>query len=236
MKQPAPSTACETNAAPDEYMIVDRVFSAVMEQRLAPRTKLNEAALCDSFGVGRMRVRRALLLLASRGIVDLHSNRGAYVACPSATEAQEVFQARMMIEPGLVRALSGDVSRSIIDGLRNHLDREDAARRRQEWTRLIRLSGEFHVELAKGHGNSVLTKLMLELVTRTSLIVGLFGVNRQAACPENQHGRIVDAIAAGDGEKAADIVRRHLEHIQEGLDPNTARAAQTDLAQILAGR
>ena len=90
----------------DENMIVERIYRAVMEQRLAPNTKLSEASLCETFNVGRMHVRRALLLLSSQGIIDLHSNRGAYVACPDKSEAQDVFAARTLIEPPLVRQLA----------------------------------------------------------------------------------------------------------------------------------
>ena len=64
----------------DESDIVERIFDAVIEQRLPPGTKLSESALCDAFGVGRMRIRRSLLLLASREVVELHANRGAFVA------------------------------------------------------------------------------------------------------------------------------------------------------------
>ena len=223
------------NADPDEKIIIDRIYSAVMEQRLAPRTKLSEAALCESFGVGRMRVRRSLLLLASQGIVDLHSNRGAYIACPSAAEADEVFEARMMIEPGLVRTMAENFSDDVIKGLRRHLKREDAARKERERSEIIRLSGEFHVELAKGHGNAALIRFVRELVTKTSLIVGLFGVNRESTCPENDHSQIVEAIATGDGNKAAKAVHDHLVHIQNGLDLTSVKNEQPDLARILAG-
>ena len=61
------------SSEPDENMIVERIYKAVMEQRLAPNTKLSEASLCETFNVGRMHVRRALLLLSSQGIIDLHS-------------------------------------------------------------------------------------------------------------------------------------------------------------------
>lgn len=233
MKQKAKMDVPDEKTGPDEKAIVDRIYSAVMEQRLAPRTKLSEAALCESFGVGRMRVRRSLLLLASQGIVDLHSNRGAYIACPSAEEAHEVFEARLMIEPGLVRAMAEGVTGDVIEGLRRHLDLETAARAKKERGDIIRLSGEFHVELAIGHGNAVLTRLVRELVTRTSLIVGLFGVNRESTCPEDEHSQIVEAIARGDGKTAAKVVERHLSHIQEGLDLTGVEVDQPDLARIL---
>ena len=66
-----------------EDEIVRRIHDAVIEQRLPPGTKLSEAALCEAFGVGRARVRRSLVVLAGREIVELHANRGAFVARPT---------------------------------------------------------------------------------------------------------------------------------------------------------
>lgn len=220
---------------PDEQMIVDRIYTAVMEQRLAPRTKLSEAALCDSFGVGRMRVRQALLLLASQGIVDLHSNRGAYVAGPSPQDAKEVFEARRLIETAIVSELASGITHQAVDMLKQHVAREDAARQAGDRSNLIRLSGEFHVELARCQGNSLLQRTMRELVTRTSLIVALFGVNRDSTCPEDEHARIIAAILSGQPDQAVAAIGHHLQHIQDGLDLGRVPGTASDLASILSG-
>lgn len=223
-------------ADPDEQIIVDRIYSAVMDQRLPPKTKLGEAALCETFGVGRMRVRRALLLLNSQGIVDLKSNRGAYVACPTPDEAQEVFEARILIETGIVRDLSNGISGEAVDRLRAHIAHEDEARNGGNGTDLIRLSGEFHVELADCHGNAVLRRVLRELVTRTSLIVAMFAQSRGSTCPADEHKAIIDAVAAGDAEKAATTVGHHLAHIRDALDLNQPPVSMPDLAHILKPR
>ena len=86
-----------------EEEIVERIFEAVIDQRLPPGMKLSEAALCEAFGVGRMRIRQSLLLLSSREVVELQPNRGAFVASPSAEQAREVFETRLMIEPNVAR-------------------------------------------------------------------------------------------------------------------------------------
>lgn len=223
-----------SEAHPDEQLIVDRIYSAVMERRLAPRTKLSEADLCAAFSVGRMRVRRALLLLGSHGIVNLQSNRGAYVACPSAEDAREVFDARLIVEIGIVRNLAQNVPQHAVEALCKHIALEDEARHRQARADIIRLSGEFHVQLAKSNGNKFLIRLVRELVTQTSLIVGLFGQNRQITCPENEHSQIVDAIAVGDSDLAAQRVRYHLEHIEAGLDLDRVNHPDTDITSILS--
>lgn len=225
----------DTKVDPKEQIIVDRIFAAVMEQRLAPRTKLSEAVLCKSFNVGRMRVRRALLLLDSQGIVELHANRGAFVACPGAAEAREVFEARKIIETGIVRELADGADAAALAPMRAHIAREEAVRRGGDRMELIRISGEFHVELARCHGNPVLIRNMRELVTRTSLIVAMFGIGRHAACPGGEHGDIIAAIAAGDPAAGTVHIRKHLAHIQDGLDLDQTRAAETDLARVLQG-
>nr|WP_281502629.1 GntR family transcriptional regulator [Aliiroseovarius sp. F47248L] len=214
-------------------MIVERIYRAVMEQRLAPNTKLSEARLCEAFGVGRMRVRRALLLLSSQGIIHLHSNRGAYVACPDKSEANDVFAARMLIEPPLVRQLahsSGDIDLAL---LTDHIALEDAARQKNERTEIIRLSGEFHTKLAQATGNKFISRMMRELVTRTSLIVGLFGSSEGASCPDDEHRKILAAIQSQNPEQAERRLISHLEHIQSGLDMGARQQSQDDLATIL---
>lgn len=221
---------------PDEQLIVDRIYSAVMEQKLAPRTKLSEQTLCETFGVGRMRVRRALLLLSSQGIVELHSNRGAFIACPSPDEAREIFEARLMIESGIVRALAHEIGGAGLEALRSHVKEEDEARAANDRTEIIRLSGEFHVELAKCHNNSVLTRVVRELVTRSSLIVALFGTNRDTSCPDDEHASIIDAIVSSDPQSAEDNIQHHLLHVKNSLDLEQTRKVEPDLAKILAGR
>ena len=221
---------------PEEQIIVDRIYGAVMEQRLAPKTKLSESQLCESFGVGRMRVRRALLLLASQGIVDLQTNRGAFIACPNAKEASNVFEARMLLEPGLIGKVACVISQSDLAHLKEHIALEDAARKSTERSEIIRLSGEFHVKLAAASGNEVLTRMISELVTRTSLIVGMFGVSGKSTCPDNEHAKILRAVEKGDSVSAESLVCHHLKHIQDGLDLSITKPELPDLQKILGSK
>lgn len=218
-----------------ENMIVECIYNAVMEQRLAPKTKLSEASLCRTFDVGRMHVRRALLLLSSHGIIDLHSNKGAYIACPDKAQANEVFDARMLIEPPLVRQLAERATSKELKILADHIDLEDAARAGQNRSELIRLSGEFHTKLAEAGQNSLIVKMMRELVTKTSLIVGLFGRPRSTSCPDDEHSKILKAIQSGNAIVAESLVKEHLHHIRESLNMEIVTQPANDLEKILRG-
>jgi DNA-binding GntR family transcriptional regulator len=217
----------------DEQAILERILTAVMEQQLSPGTKLGEATLCATFGVGRMRIRRALLLLANQGVVVLHSNRGAFIASPSQTEARDVFEARKGIEPSVVRLAVQRATASDIAGLEEHLRLEDAAHRERNRRDAIRLSGEFHVRLAAVTGNAVMSRMVRELVARTSLIIGLFGASGLSNCREEEHAGILTAIKQKDTELAVARAREHLDHIEAELDLTTGPKDQIDLQAIL---
>ncbi|MFT5342373.1 MAG: DNA-binding GntR family transcriptional regulator [Paracoccaceae bacterium] len=75
-----------------------------------------------------------------------------------------------------------------------------------------------------------------ELVTRTSLIVGLFGVSGRSTCPDSEHAEILGAIEAGDSSLVEKLVCHHLKHIQDGLDLTAPKPDLPDLRKILEQR
>ena len=232
----APHPIKETSAADEmaEEDIVERIFEAVVEQRLPPGTKLSESALCEAFGVGRMRIRRALLLLSSREVIDLQANRGAFVASPTPKQAREVFEARLTLEPTIARLAVKRATEKDIGDLTAHLIKEHAAHHEHSRQEAIRLSGQFHLLLAQIAANSVMLRMMKELVTRTSLIIGIFGAPSVANCRDDDHERILLAFKAGDGQAAADLMAEHLREIEGSLQLGTKKGGPVDLVDLFA--
>ncbi|WP_263721313.1 GntR family transcriptional regulator [Albidovulum sediminicola] len=215
-----------------EEEIVDRIFEAVIDQRLPPGMKLSEAALCEAFGVGRMRIRQSLLLLSSREVVELQPNRGAFVASPSAEQAREVFETRLMIEPNVARLAAERATPAHLELLARHLELEAEALRNNRRRDSIRLSGQFHVHLADVAGNGVALRMVKELVTRTSLIIGIFGSGGVSNCRDEDHGEILEALRTRDSNRAAQLMASHLEHIQDHLDLGGQGEPPSDLVAI----
>lgn len=216
----------------DESDIVERIFEAVIEQRLPAGTKLSESALCEAFGVGRMRIRRSLLLLASREVVELHPNRGAFVASPTAEQAREVFEARLALEPNIARLAVQRASDEEIAALNHHLEMEYVAHKERHRQDAIRLSGQFHTMLAQVAGNPILLRTMKELVTRTSLIIGIFGAPGVSNCRDDDHAAIVGAFHTRDAEKAAWMMTLHLKHIETHLQLDAKTTDAVDLVEL----
>lgn len=215
-----------------EEEIVARIFEAIIDQRLPPGTKLSEAALCEAFSVGRMRIRQSLLLLASREVVELQPNRGAFVASPSAEQAREVFEARLMIEPNVARLAAERATEADLINLERHLKLEHEAHHGSKRRDAIRLSGQFHVLLAEIANNTVTLRMVKELVTRTSLIIGIFGSPGVSNCRDEDHDEIFAAFRARDTKSAARLMSEHLCRIQEHLELTGPAEGASDLVAI----
>jgi len=206
------------NSALTEEDVCDRVRDSVLEQRLAPGTKLTEESLCAVFGVGRTTVRRAFLLLKRDNIIKLQKNRGAVVASPSPEEARQVFECRLMVETALLKTTVEAITPDDLKRLRAHLQEEKTALDHADIARWIRLTGEFHLLLARLAGNQLMYAFLEQLVFQTSLIVALYGPQGAAPnCSGGDHKRLVDALELGDHTLGRDILVEHLTTIESQL-------------------
>ena len=103
-----------------------RITQSVMAQKLAPGARLGEQQLAALFNCSRTIVREALIRLAARGIVTVSSRRGWYVVELTVNDAREAFEARKVIEMGLIRRTQ-EVSKAGLKRLKNHLARQKSA-------------------------------------------------------------------------------------------------------------
>ena len=81
----------------------------------------------------------------------------------------------------------------------------------------IRLSGEFHLEIARIARNSVLTEMLDRLVAASSLMIGLYEPTNSAQCSNNEHLQLLELIRSGDALKASEFMDKHLEEIESRL-------------------
>jgi DNA-binding GntR family transcriptional regulator len=233
--KPAVSTpAPARQALPSVDVIHQRVQTAIVEHRLPPGTKLGEERLAKVFGVSRTQIRQVIERLAHDSIVTVLPNRGAFVSSPTVDEAREVFAARRLIEPDLVRQATRLAQRADIQRLRHHVAQESSARAANDKRAIIRLSGEFHQVIADIAGNRFLAKTMRELETLTCLVIILYDAPNVPACPYHEHAALVDAIEARDGERAAAQMVEHLRHVEASLDFQRSAENEIDFDAVFA--
>jgi DNA-binding GntR family transcriptional regulator len=208
-----------------ETQMYRTIVDGVLAHRLTPGTKLPEPELCQLFDVGRATVRRVLEKLAHDGIVTLRPNKGAVIAEPTPEETRTIFEARRALERALVEL--ADLAQ-----LRKQLDDEHAAMHRFDQPSWARLASDFHLRVAALAGNAVLQRYLVELVSRCSLIVGLYEPPGYAPCEHDEHAAIVECIAQRDAEGAIARMQAHLVDLEQRIETTRMRGEKS-LASLL---
>lgn len=230
-ESPRPSVpASGRSGASATQRIVDSITLAIVERRLMPGTKLSEQKIADIFKVSRTLVRQALNQLCRDQLVVLEPARGAFVATPTVEEARQLFEVRKILETALTRALVPVITERQIAQLRRHLQDEADAIQATDVSGRTRLLADFHLVLAQMLGNEVLTRMLQELLVRSSLIALMYQSSHSAEASMAEHVAIVDAFERRDLKAAVRLTVDHLEHVERNLrlDPQA-----TDLSDIL---
>jgi DNA-binding GntR family transcriptional regulator len=196
--------------------ISQRIVEAVLAQRLAPGARLGEQQLAMLFDCSRTIVREALTRLAARGIVTVSARRGWYLIAPTPDEVREAFEARRVIELGLIRG-QGRLDEAAVARLNQHLLQEQAALRGDDVGTRSFLLGDFHVCLAECLGNGLLADTLRDFTARTTLIAMRYQSSHDAVRSCEEHVAIVAALAAGDSARAEALMDEHLRSVQAAL-------------------
>ena len=195
---------------PLRQSVYEALVELVVEGRLRPGQHLVETELARQLGVSRQPVREALHRLEAEGWVDLRPNQGAFVHVPTDEEVDQLLDVRELLEVETARlaakaAAGGHVARL---GLICH--EGEAAVEAGDTGRFVAVNTEFHAELARMAGNAVLAELA-EIVGRRVrwYYRQVAPVRGHESCAE--HRDMVEAIEAGDADRASAIARKHTE-------------------------
>jgi DNA-binding GntR family transcriptional regulator len=219
--------------AREDERLYEALAEAIADQRLGPGTRLAEVEVAETYGSTRRHVERALLRLETDGLVTRRRHAGVTVATPSTEEARALFRTRRMVEGAVVRDLAADATRATLMPLRINLRAEADARDLGQTREAVRLSGAFHVLLAQATGSIEVALLVRRLVVRSALVTHLYGNREALACWNDDHGRLLDLLAAGEADAAAMLMQHHLAHVEQALRL-PGGAGRRDLKSVLA--
>lgn len=215
----------------DEH-VYQRVFDAILEQRLAPDTRLNEEELSQIFSVSRTVIRKALTRLSHDGVLEIRKNKGTRLASVTPREARSVFEARRVTEAAIVRLACRKFTPEDADSLLGLIEQELAAQSAGDNGKALRLSGEFHFKIADIAANPLLANFARNLVSRISLIVAQFESQGAPLCKLlDEHRALVSAMEANEEDLAESLMLEHIRHIEDKIDFNESPST-TSLREI----
>lgn len=199
--------------------LVERVYHEIRERILRgvnlPGDHLVEAELTAEFHVSRVTIRDALRRLIVDELVELLPHRGIRVRVLSVNDALELYLVREPLEGLAARLAAGMPSESLHD-LSEIWEKEGEAIAAGNVMEYMQLNGEFHRAVARVSGNRPLINVLKRLKTQMIGFQYVKAFNMARMVTSHQHHKVVlDAILAGDGDKAEEAMRIHLRSAAE---------------------
>jgi len=198
--------------------VIAQLRQAILRGSFQPNQRLIEAELASMFDTNRANVRVALAVLEQEGLVDREVNRGARVRMVSEEEALEIVDVRLALEARVAFLAASKATPEDCQALQNLADRMRKAHGANEYLVLSELNDELHQKLQAIAANQTLSKILKGLKSRlVRLQFRSILMPGRADRSVVEHINLIDAIIAGDPDRADKAMRIHMEGVKEGL-------------------
>ncbi len=195
--------------APLSERLADLIRQAIFTGHLASGSKIPQDDLAEEFGVSRMPIREALVILNYEGLVRLEPRRGAWVAALTLATVDEAYTMRCWAESEAVRL---SVPRLVSEDL-NHLQRVlgqlESTHLGNDAESFVKANAAFHAALRARCPWPKLAHLVDTLWNGFPPLTPQF-VTNQMAEDHSEHRALMEAATARDGDEAARLMTAHI--------------------------
>jgi DNA-binding GntR family transcriptional regulator len=185
----------------------------IVSLELAPGAVIDERELIERLEIGRTPVREALRRLSHEGLVEVYPRRGMFVTGVDVRELARLSEVREVLEPEAARLASEratDGDRADLAALQGELD--------SGGSELMDLDERIHRAVYRAAHNDLL-EATLEQYYVLALRIWSIALDRAHELEEavEAHRALLEAIQVGDGDRAADTMRAHVQDFEQAM-------------------
>jgi len=198
----------------------DRVLAELRQMiitlELAPGAVVTEESLCAVLDCSRTPLREALRLLAREHLVVAVPHRGVSIADLSIVDYTALAEATEGVECFLVRLAAERVTDEQLARMDELLKASDMATAAGDLARVAELDFRFHHVIGEAAHNHLLIETQ-DTLHRLSMRFVFLGFRRagSAAGAVADHRRIIEAIRAGDPDRAEAVAHEHAQNARD---------------------
>ncbi|HEY0617820.1 MAG TPA: GntR family transcriptional regulator [Kribbella sp.] len=190
------------------------VREQILRAELEPGSVIQQGPLARELGISTTPLREAMRRLMSDGLVELDAHRDARVSTLNAEEARDLLEMRRSLDPLAAGLAAERRTREDLDRIRRTAAELEPLRtdpRVQE----LATHRRFHSSIYGASHNELLTKTLDGLWDRADRYrrLALESERSQQDLDRThaEHLALVEAVAAGDAETAAMVMRHHID-------------------------
>lgn len=198
-------TTTDATVRPDA--VVAALRGLILDATIAPGTAVTEALVSERFDVARPTARIAIDRLVAEGLLVREPHHAARVRKLERDDIADLFASRAAIEAAAVELLAASAEVPSIAR-----DAHDALRALDADASYAPADIAFHRALVQGSPSTRLPKLHELLMGEIELAIAQVEAHRLRSVTEvaAEHGRILDAVDAGDAALAGHLTRAHI--------------------------
>ncbi len=186
---------------------------ALLSGELAPGDQLREGEISQQLGVSKTPVREALSSLRAKGLVKSSPTRGLVVIQVDFDAVKQLYEVRALLEPAAVRQAVPMADDELVDQARHLLDEAYNLGKRQAFKALSQSNRDFHELLYERSPNVKMQRILNEMRDQFRFVAanGWRGEDSSWELERTEHLAILDFVAGGDADKAAEASRDHIQ-------------------------
>ena len=173
--------------------------------------KIPHQELGQKLGISHTPLREALFRLSAEGLLEHQNFKGFSVPAITLKEAQEIYEAREIIEPYLAEKASKQMTGAKIKAFHKIIKNYQQLMPEPYHRRRILTDKKFHLEIARLAGNETLTRMLDQMYDKLifkSPIEQIYQKRGKEAI--NEHTEILKTLEIKDGKKASKFMRKHV--------------------------
>lgn len=202
---------------------LESLRNAILSGDFPPGTHLGEVSLSEQLNISRGTIREALRALQQMGLVET-APRGLRVRSLSPQEVRDLYATRGALESlAMTTIMSKDDSQERIREIATCLPPAEIGN--ISFSKCLEIDLKFHQKLAQASENQVLIRVWEELQDQMRVAILADGSESARDIMSREHHEpIIEAMRAGDSERASKLITQHMGLAAELLSPNGKRA------------
>ena len=191
--------------------VYDVIRGSIVDGTFVPGEQIVESQLARQMSVSQAPMRDALRRLSHEGLVEIIPRRGTFVRSVSPEQAAEARIVRQALEAVAARTIAGHLGDDFARQLRAIVAEMRVAVEGHDFAGFRVLDADFHRLVIEASGNSILTRLWLQveqMMFSLHVVSGPRGPDDYAPLADVHEG-LVRLLESGDPERAA---RSFIEH------------------------
>jgi DNA-binding GntR family transcriptional regulator len=201
--------------------VYEALHDAVVQGQLGPDARLNQTELATRLDVSERTVREALARLVSEGLVRREPYREFRVVGLSAEDIEEILHMRALLEGWAMELAASEISQDELDRMRELLLQMEADTRPELMQTLQGINRQFHWIAINASRKKYLPQMLTHVWNlmrpHPSANEDAAGFVRRARIDHGHHVQLVEALEAGNGGKAREVLVDHIAHAKETL-------------------